>query len=183
MIVLTDLSNILSGFGDVILKFAPQITIILTSFLAIIGTRKQSAREYLAKSRSDSLNKTKDQFGEFVSVIYRIWGYKVNGATYQVSAEAMDRKNIAILNLETSFNPMIDEHQIILELIKDIEARTMKLEGEIVVGDKEFGEKNQENSDIINEEIKPLMDKLKHEMQMYFYNEWEKIKQEIKFKK
>ena len=103
----TFFNGLLSSLG----KFAPQITVILASYLAIVGTRKQSAREYLAKSRRDSLNETKDQFGEFVSVIYRIWGDKVMGVTYSTNADTIDRKNVPVLNLETSLNPHVKEHK------------------------------------------------------------------------
>ena len=69
--IIGEITSFFKGLADILKQFAPQITVILASFLAIVGTRKQSAREYLAKSRSDYLNSTKDQFGEFVTVIYR----------------------------------------------------------------------------------------------------------------
>ncbi len=183
MFTIAEAVNFWEQLGQTLGQFAPQITVILASFLAIVGTRKQSAREYLAKSRSDSLNKTKDQFSEFVTVTYRIWGYKVYGATYQVSTEAIDRKNVAVLNLETSFNPNVEDHKKILALIKEIESKTMSLRGEIVSEEEKFGKMNQDNSDVIDHDIKPLMEQLKSEMQTYFYEEWEKIKSEIKYKK
>ncbi len=174
---------LVEAFGGFFKNYAPQITVILASFLAIVGNRKQSAREYLAKSRSDTLNMTKTQFSEFVTAIYKLWNYKVMGVTYAVNAEAIDRKNVAVLNLETSFNPSIKEHDRILKLIKEIEIMTMSLDTEIVPDEQNFGEKNKENSQFINSKIKPLMEDLKSEMQVYFYNEWEQIKREIRFQK
>ncbi len=105
------ITNIIFAGIEIIITFAPQFALVLAAYIAVIGTRKQSAREYIAKERSDWLVMTRNEYVNYTINLNKWNTFITNG--FEAHQEIDMKNNLDEISknfntLRLLFNPIKD---------------------------------------------------------------------------